>query len=442
MKNILLINNKINKFNKKISISGDKSLSIRWAIMSAMGLGKSRAYNLLDSEDVNNSLFALKKLGVRVVKKKNFCEIYGCGLNGLNFRENTIINAENSGTFARLILGVLARTEKNVILKGDKSLSKRDFLRVINPLKLFGVNIKSKNGCLPLEISGTNFLRPINFTENKSSAQIKTCLIFCALNTPGTTMIKAKKSRNHTELLLKYLNYPIKIKSKKNYDYIQIKGLNQFNAFNYKVPGDISSAAFFIVLTLLSKNSEILIKKVNVNKTRIGIIKILNLMNAKIKLINKKTYKGEETADIFVKSSNNFKSINCPTSLNSSAIDELLIIICLIASRAKGISKFRKLGELNKKESKRLDIAINFLKMIGIKIKRKKDDIKIYGNPNLNLKGNYEMKNFLKDHRVFMMSCIAALTLGGNWKINDKDSINTSFPKFLNILKYLGAKIN
>ena len=442
MQNHIIINIKISKFKKKIEVTSDKSLSIRTILMASQAVGKSKISNLLESEDVKNTLKTIKKLGIVYKKQKKFYEIYGFGLNGFDIEKKIVIDAGNSGTLARIILGLLVKSNFKVKIVGDKSLSKRDFLRVINPLKLFGVNIKSKNGCLPLEISGTNFLRPINFTESKSSAQIKTCLIFCALNTPGTTMIKAKKSRNHTELLLKYLNYPIKIKSKKNYDYIQIKGLNQFNAFNYKVPGDISSAAFFIVLTLLSKNSEILIKKVNVNKPRIGIIKILNLMNAKIKLINKKTYKGEETADIFVKSSNNFKSINCPTSLNSSAIDELLIIICLIASRAKGISKFSKLGELNKKESKRLDIAINFLKMIGIKIKRKKDDIKIYGNPNLNLKGNYEMKNFLKDHRVFMMSCIAALTLGGNWKINDKDSINTSFPKFLNILKYLGAKIN
>ena len=225
-------------------------------------------------------------------------------------------------------------------------------------------------------------------------------------------------------------------------DNIEIKGLNQFKAFNYDVPGDISSASFFIVLTLLSKKSELLIKKVNVNKSRLGIVKILNMMNAKIKLQNKRLYKGEEIADIFVKSNNNFKSINCPPSLNSSAIDELLLIICLISARAKGVSTFQELGELNKKESKRLDLAIKFLKMIGIKTERKKDNIKVYGNPKLNLNGKYDVKHFLKDHRIFMMSCVAALTLGGNWKINDKDSINTSFPKFLNILKNLGAKIN
>ena len=225
-----------------------------------------------------------------------------------------------------------------------------------------------------------------------------------------------------------------------NFDEIEIKGLNEFKSFNYEVPGDISSSAFFIVLTLLSKKSNLIIKKVNINKTRLGIVKILNKMNAKIKFFNKRIYNGEEISDIYIKSANNLKSINCPANLNSSAIDEFLVIF-LVAARAKGISTFKKLNELNKKESPRLDISINFLKMIGIKVLKHNDNIKIYGNPNLDLKGNYYVKNFFKDHRVFMMSCIAALVFGGNWKIYDRDSINTSFPKFLTILKTLGARI-
>ena len=195
------------------------------------------------------------------------------------------------------------------------------------------------------------------------------------------------------------------------------------------------------MLTLLSKNSEITIKNVNINKTRIGLIKILKMMNCKISFKNKKVYKGEKTGDIFVKSSKILKSINCPANLNSSAIDEFLLIFLIAGTKTKGISTFKDLGELNKKESPRLNIAIKFLRMIGIKVARNKNNIKIYGNPKVDLKGYYHMKNFLKDHRIFMMSCIAALTLGGNWKINDKDSINTSFPKFLNILKNLGANI-
>ncbi len=195
--------------------------------------------------------------------------------------------------------------------------------------------------------------------------------MLAALKTNGVTKIKAKKSRNHTELLFQNLNIPIKLKKNKKFDFIEIRGPSNFSAFNYNIPGDISSSAFFIVLTLLSKNSSILIKNININPSRMGIIKILNKMNANITFKNKKVYKGEAIADIFVKSKSNIKSIKCPEYMNSSAIDEFLIIF-LVAAKAKGISSFKNLGELNKKESPRLDIGINFLKKIGIKVLRKK----------------------------------------------------------------------
>ena len=441
MLNEIIIKNKIKPFKKKINTSPDKSLSIRSVLLASQAIGVSRISNLLESEDVLNSLKTIKRLGINYKKKKNIYEIYGFGLNGFNIKKNTIINAGNSGTLARLILGLLVKSTKKIKIIGDKSLSKRDFARVTEPLKLFGANIKSNKNFLPVQIEGTQFLRPINYFENKGSAQCKTAVMLAALNTPGNTKIKAKKSRNHTEKLFKYLNIPIKLKSKNNYDFIEIKGLYQFKSFNYNIPGDISSSAFFIVLTLLSNNSQMTIKNINVNESRIGIIKILNKMNAKIKLKNIRFYKGEKIANIQIKSVKNFKPINCPPKWNSSAIDEFLVIF-LVAAKAKGISKFKNLSELNKKESPRLDFAIKFLKMIGIKILRNKDNINIYGNPNLNFKGNITIKNFLKDHRVFMMSCIGALIFGGRWKINDKDSIKTSFPNFLKILKSLGAKIN
>ena len=438
----IYINKKISPFNKEIEVSSDKSLSIRTVLLASQAVGISKISNLLESEDVLNALKIIKKLGINYKKKNNIYEIYGFGLNGFNPKNNTIINAGNSGTLGRLILSLLIKTEKKIKLIGDKSLSKRDFTRVTKPLRLFGAKIKSNKNYLPVIIQGSSFIRPINYLEHIGSAQIKTACCFGALNAPGTTLIKAKKSRNHTELLFKYLKIPIKVKSNKAFDLIEIKGLQQFNAFNYSIPGDISSSSFFIILTVLSKNSKLIIRNINVNESRTGIVKILKMMNCKITFKNKKIYKGEKIADIFVKSSKILKPINCPASLNSSAIDELLLIFLVAGTKIKGVSSFKKLGELNKKESPRLNIAINFLRMIGIKVLRNKDNIKIYGNPNLNLKKNYHIKNFLKDHRIFMMSCIAALTLGGKWTIDDKDSIKTSFPKFLNILKSLGANIN
>ena len=441
MKNTVFISKKIKNFNKTIHVSGDKSLSIRWVLMASQAIGKSKAYNLLDSQDVNSAINALIKLGIKIIKKKNTCEIYGNGLNSFLFKNNTVINANNSGTLSRLILGVLAKSKNSFIIKGDKSLSQRDFERVIKPLNSFGVKIHSKNNKLPIKMQGTEHLRPIDYEELKGSAQVKSCIMLAALNAPGITKIKCIPSRDHTERLFKYLKLKIKIKKEKKFEKIEIEGGQQYNGFDYNIPGDISSSAFFIVLTLLSNNSIILIKNINVNQSRAGILDILKKMNANIIIKNKKIYNGEEVADIFVKSSKSLKSINCPIEMNSRAIDELLLIF-LVSAKAKGVSYFKKIGELRHKETDRLKFASNFLKMIGIKIKETKDSLKIYGNPSLELKNNYKIKNFDKDHRAFMLSCIAALTLGGKWKIHDKDSIYTSFPKFLSILKILGAKIN
>tara|TARA_B100000131_G_scaffold31940_1_gene29665 strand:+ start:1275 stop:2600 length:1326 start_codon:yes stop_codon:yes gene_type:complete len=440
MPNHVYIDKKILPFHRTIKISADKSLSIRTILLASQAIGISKISNLLESEDVLNALRVIKKLGINYKKTKKCYEIHGFGLNGYNPKNNTLINAGNSGTLGRLILSLLIKTKKKIKLIGDKSLSKRDFSRVTLPLKLFGANIKSKKNSLPIIIEGTDFLRPINYVEKKGSAQCKSSVMLAALNTPGTTKIKAKKSRNHTELLFKYLKLPIKIKTTKNFDLIKVEGLQQFNAFNYVIPGDISSSAFFIVLTILTKNSNIRLKNININKSRTGVITILKKMNCNITLKNKKIYKGEKTADIVVKSSDKIIGVNCPASLNSSAIDEFLIIF-LIAAKAKGVSIFKNLGELNKKESPRLNFAVSFLRKIGINVERKKDNIKVYGNPNLEINKDLHIKNYLKDHRVFMMSCIAALSFGGKWKIDDKDSINTSFPTFIKILKNLGAKI-
>ena len=435
----ILITNQIKSFNKKINVSSDKSISIRSVLLASQAVGISKITNLLESEDVLNALKTIKKLGIKYTKIGKTYKIEGFGLNGFNIKKKTIIDAGNSGTLARLILGLLVKTKFPVKLIGDKSLSKRDFSRVIKPLKLLGVNIKSKKDLIPIEITGTDFLRPITYYEKIGSAQVKSCLILAALNTPGKTIINSKKSRDHTEIMLKYLKYPIKVQRKKNYDKISVQGLNQFKSFNYDVPGDISSAAFFIVLTLLSNKSKIIIKNINVNKSRTGIITILNKMGANIKLRNRQVYNGENIANIHVESKKKLKAINCSPNLNSYAIDEFLIIF-LLAAKASGVSSFKKLDELNKKESPRLKLGSKILNRIGIKTIINNGSIKIFGNPKLNIKKNIIIKNFYKDHRIFMTSVIAALCFGGKWIIHDVDSHKSSFPSFLKVLKKIGSK--
>ena len=438
MSNKIIFNNKIKNFNKKILIPGDKSLSIRWVLVSSLSNGVSKAHNLLMSEDVLAAIQTIKKLGVKVFFNNQTCKIYGVGINGYKYKKNIVINAKNSGTLGRLILGLLIDTPIPIKMIGDKSLSKRDFKRIANPLSRFGATFKlNKNYGLPLTIKGSKKLKPINFYENRGSAQCKSSVILAAIKTNGKTIIKAKKSRNHTELLFKHLKLPIKIKNKKNFDLIEINKVKKINPINYKIPSDISSSAFFIALTVLSKKSQLTIKNVNINPSRVGMLTILKKMGVKISFEKKKIYNGEAIADIIIKSPKILKSINCPSRLNNEAIDEFLVIF-LIAAKAKGISFFKNLEELNKKESPRLKWGAKILKMMGIKIITTNNSIKIFGNPKLEINKKIVVKNYLKDHRVFMTSVIGALSFGGNWHIHDKDSIKTSFPSFLktiNILK-------
>ena len=440
MRRKLFINSKYNSFKKTISIDGDKSISIRTLLLGSQAYGKTFIENILLSEDILNSIKCLKKLGIKILLKKKKCYVYGKGLNGFDYKKNIVLNAGNSGTFARLILGLLVKSPYYIKLIGDKSLSRRDFERVISPLQKVGVNFKVNNKkTLPLKIIGSSFINPIHYFENRGSAQCKSTIMLAALNSPGQTIIEAKKSRNHTENIFKYLGIPIIIKRNKDVDKIKVMGQKKFKSFKYKVPSDPSSCAFFIVLTLLSKNCELRIKDVNVNSSRIGYIKILNKMGAKIKIKNKKKRNGEEQADIFVKSQSNLKKINCPPNLNSNLIDEFLIIF-LAAAKANGVSSFSNIGELNKKESPRLKLGSKLLNQLGIKTKLKKDSIKIFGNPSINLRKTINVKNFYKDHRIFMTSVIAALTFGGAWKISDIDSYKSSFPSFLKTIKKLGYK--
>ena len=437
MPNKVIIKDKINSFKKSILISGDKSLSIRWILFSSLAEGVSTSKNLLMSEDVLAAIKAIKKLGIKVKLKKNVCKIYGEGIEGYNYKKNLIINAENSGTLGRLILGLLINTSHPIKIVGDKSLSKRDFKRISDPLSKFGAKFELKNKKnLPLTIYGTKNLKPVKYYEKRGSAQCKSAVIFAGMRTKGVTLIKAKKSRNHTEIMSKNLKLPISISEKKNYDEIKVNKVKKIKALNYNIPSDISSSAFFIVLTALSKKSELIIKNVNINHSRIGVITILKKMGVKIIFKNQRIYKGEKISDIKVKSPINLKPINCPPTLNSSAIDEFLVIF-LVAAKANGVSLFKNLNELNQKESPRLKWGQKILKQIGVKTVVSNGSIKIFGNPNINLKKKIIIKNYLKDHRVFMTSIIAALSFGGIWHIHDKNSIKTSFPSFLKIINEL-----
>jgi len=439
MSNPVVIKRKLQSFNKKIFVSGDKSISIRWILFASLANGNSKAQNLLISEDVIAAIKTIRKLGIKVTLKNNLCKIYGKGIDGYKYKNNLTLNAENSGTLGRLILGFLINTPKPIKLIGDKSLSARDFKRISDPLSKFGGIFKLKNKKnLPLTVYSPKNLKPISYFENKGSAQCKSAVIFAGMRTDGTTFIKAKKSRNHTELMCKYLKLPVTVKTKKNYDLIKVKKVKEIKPFDYIIPSDISSGAFFIILTLLSENSKLLIKSVNINSSRVGVISILKKMGAKISFKNKRIYKGEKIADIEIEGGKKLRAINCPTKFNSGAIDEFLIIF-LVAAKAKGVSYFKDLAELNQKESPRLKWSAKILNLMGVKNIVTNNSIKIYGNPDLKVKKKIVIKNYLKDHRIFMACVVAGLSFGGEWHIHDKESIKTSFPNFLKLIKKLNT---
>ncbi len=439
----IIINNKIKKFNKSLSVPGDKSISHRFFLIASQAIGESIATGVLESEDILSTINALKKFGVKIIKKKNKYIVFGNGLNSFKIKKNLSILCNNAGTLARLLPGLLVNYPVNVSLLGDKSLSRRPMSRIIEPLKKFGMYFSPKNKKkLPLKITGSEMPIPITHDHKSGSSQVKSCLMNASILTPGISLIKEyKKSRNHHEIMLKYAGADINIKKIKKYNCIFIRGQKNFRGFNLKIGGDISSAAFLIGLTLATDNSKIIVKNLNINPTRTGIITIFKKMNANIKIKNTKTVCGEKIGDLIVESSN-LKNINCPKYLVPYAIDEFPIIL-LLAGISSGVATIKNIGELNKKESPRLNIMNKILNQIGVKTIIKKDSIKIFGNPNLKkgeLKGKYKISSYMKDHRITMVSCIAALVLGGSWNIKNAESVTTSFPSFYKLISKIGGK--
>jgi len=443
----IIVEKKINKFNKSIFVPGDKSISIRYFFLASQAYGLSRAKGILEeSGDILSSIKALTKLGVRIVKKKKTWFVRGMGLSSLKTRNNLSIDCGNSGTLSRFLLSILSTYAHRIRIYGDHTLNKRPMDRIMNPLEKIGAFFQTKkkvNRTLPCYITGSEMPINIKHEEKIGSGQIVGGLILASLNCPGISTIKIqknKRSRDHTERMLKFAGARIKVKKFKNYNLISIEGQKDFKAFNLSVGGDFSSASFFIVLTLLSKNSQLKIKSVNLNPTRLGALKILKKMGGKITLKNIRSQCEERIGDIIIKSSN-LKPINCPASIVPFAIDEMPLIF-LAASFSNGVSIFKGCRELEMKESRRLSLMNKMLNQIGIRTKLiDRDSIKIYGNPNLNLNNRTYRIQTAYDHRLSMVGIILGLTFpGGKIIVEDCNSIATSFPNFLNLVKQLGAK--
>ncbi len=436
----LEIKKKISQFKKSIKVDSDKSISIRSFIISAISQNISIIKNVLESDDVFSAIQCLRKLGVRIKKKgKGNYLVYGKGLGSLYAKRNNILNFGNSGTLARLLLGALSTTPNiELKVKGDHSLNKRSMKELIFLMSKFGATfLPKKKYNFPLKIISSEIPIGINYKAGVS-AQLKSAVILAGLNSYGNTNIfETKKSRNHTENMLRNNKNTISIKEGKT-NLIKIFGKRDLGQMIIEVPGDPSSAAFFTALTLLNKNSSLEIKNVGLNKTRIGFYNLLKKQGAKIKFKNLQMENNEPKGNILVRSSI-LKPIKASKKYYVNSTDEYPILF-VIAALTKGISKFEGIGDLANKESNRIKEMQKILKQIGIKSISNNKYIKIYGKGIFENKKRKIVVEKLGDHRICMSSFILASLTGAKANIKNFETVNTSSPSFLKIMRQLGAK--
>jgi len=431
-----MISNSItNGINGNANIPGDKSISHRSIIIPSISNGVSEINNILKSEDVLHTLNAFKAMGVKVEENNNKLIIFGNGLNSLK-KPKSEIYLGNSGTSARLLTGLLSSQKFDTVLTGDKSLSKRPMRRISDPLSKMNARIDSSNGKLPLKIKGSE-LKCTKIDLDIPSAQIKSGLLLAGLNTKGeTTITENKITRDHTEIMLESFGAKIDVRKNNNNKLIKIIGKKELVSKNIDVPNDLSSSAFFIVSALINNNSKVVLKNINNNPTRNGLLIALEKMGAKIKLLNKRISNNENICDIEVLSTN-LNGCELGPEIADLMIDEYPIL-AVAASFARTPSVFRGLKELRVKESDRLKLIMLNLQNCGVNCKTENDDLFIYPSKNYEIISNTIQTDF--DHRIAMAFCIMGTRIGP-LRINDSESINTSFPNFKSELNKLGGKI-
>ena len=432
-----MISSKINQgLNGSPKIPGDKSISHRSIIIPSISKGLCEIKNYLKSDDVLNTLNAFKLMGVKIIEKEDILIIEGNGLNSLK-KPNKEIYLGNSGTSARLLTGLLAAQNFESVLTGDSSLSSRPMKRITEPLAKMNGEIASNNGKMPLKINGKE-LSNSEIDIKIPSAQIKSGVMLAALNTKGTTkVIEHNVTRDHTEIMLEAFGSDIKITNQNSIKIIEINGKKELKSKNIEVPSDLSSSAFFIIATLINKKSKIFLKNININPTRNGILIALERMGAKISYHNKKFLNNELVSDLEVVSSN---LIGCELDedIAKLMIDEYPIL-SVAACFASSPSIFRGLGELRVKESDRLNlIKVNLLKC-GVNCKIVDDDLHIIPNKEYIINDKVIQTDF--DHRIAMAFAILGSKVGP-LEISDSNSINTSFPNFLNEFNKIGGNIS
>ncbi len=411
----------------EITIPSDKSISHRAVIFSSLAKGTSIIKNFSKGQDPQSSLQICKALGADI--EQNETEII-VKSKGKYFPNNNdiVLNCGNSGTTIRLMSGILAGQKFNSILIGDESLSNRPMKRIIEPLTLMGANIESNDGKAPLKIYASN-LNSINYKSNIASAQVKSCVLLAGLYANATTTYKEiYPSRNHTEIMLSAMGANINASN----GIISISN-SELCPVNIEIPGDISSAAFFIAAALIVPNSSIIIKNVGLNDTRSGIIKILKKMGANVDILDKRVVCGENIGDIKVEYTKELKSCEISGEIIPTLIDEIPVL-AVLATQAQGTTIIKDAQDLRNKESDRIKLTVSELKKLGADIEETQDGMIINGKTKL--KGGVEVDSY-KDHRLAMSLYVAGLVCQKEILINEFEWVNISFPEFESLMDNL-----
>lgn len=408
---------------------GDKSISHRAVMFSSISKGHNKISNFLMGEDCLSTIYCFRKMGVDIQIDGKDVYVKGNGLYGLK-RPEDILDVGNSGTTIRLMMGILAGNKFDATLIGDDSIAKRPMKRVTDPLKLMGCNIEGNDDAnyTPIKIYGGN-LKAIDYHMPVASAQVKSALILASLYANDTSFIHEKiKSRNHTEIMLKAFGADINIENLK----ITVKPVNELFSQDIYVPGDISSAAFIIVSTLITKDSEVIIKNVGLNETRTGIIDVVKNMNGNIEIINERLVGGELVGDLLVRYTPNL----CATTIDKDIIPRLIDeipVIAVLATQAEGTTIIKDAQELKVKESNRIKAMVDNLKILGADIEELEDGMIIKGKAKL----NGGQINTFKDHRIAMAFSTLNLMSDEKIKLDNEDCINVSFPGYFDVIKSL-----
>lgn len=419
---------KVKTLKGEITVPGDKSISHRAVMFGSLAKGLTEITNFLQGADCLSTISCFRKLGIEIENGTDWILVHGRGLHGLT-APDCVLDAGNSGTTTRLISGILAPQSFTTTLTGDASIQKRPMKRIMEPLSMMGANIKSLKGndCAPLEIQGSP-LKGIHYTSKVASAQVKSAILLAGLYASGETSVTEPViSRNHTEIMLSHFGAEIATKGTT----ASIRPEPLLEGRKITVPGDISSAAYFIAAGLIVPGSEILIKNVGINETRNGILRVAKQMGGNIRLLNENRDSGEPVADILV-SHSSLRGIEIKGSIIPTLIDELPVI-AIIAAYAKGTTVIADAAELKVKESNRIDVMVNNLTSMGADITGTEDGMIINGGKPL----HGALIHSMDDHRIAMSFAVASLQAEGMTTIEGGECVNISYPGFYKDLESL-----